>query len=295
MTDKSSNDEIVKQESAPVDKERRRISKAAVASPILASLASPSVWGTVCSVSGLQSGNASHNNYECGGSGCTPGYWKTHPAVWPWGFSAGACASYNGNSGNCNSWSYDTASKISEILDGVSVSVFGESFTGGVGITDDDAIMKILVDLGGTESGKGSAKAKIAHWVAAVFNSIVAPDAYGATLSDLYAALHAAVDGTASYTLDDLMNVLTNMNESGDCFISGGSGNAPVTCDSVNGVQYIWDPTPGSNTCIPACDAGKSFDWATKTCVPTGTEASYEAWCAGDGAGAPECVNYTST
>jgi hypothetical protein len=194
---------------------------------------------------------------------------------------------------HCKSWSYDNASKISEILDGVSVSVFGETFTGGVAIEDTDAIMKILVDLGGSESNKGSAKAKIAHWIAAVFNSIVAPDAYGTDLSDLLSAFHAAVDGTANYTLDELIAVLTNMNESGNCFISGGSGNSPVTCESVNGVQYIWDPTPGSNTCIPACDQGKTFDWKTKTCVDFGA-VNYATWCAGEGASAPECVNFTS-
>ncbi len=270
-----------------VDSERRRLSKTAAASPILASLASPSVWGVVCSVSGLQSGNTSinHDDDQCTGRGCTPGYWKNHPNVWPAGFSPGNCVEVQGN--KCKSWSYDSATQISEILDGESVSVFAETFTGGDPIVNSDAIMKILVDLGGTEGNKGSAKAKIAHYVAAVYNSITAPDAYGTNLADLLDAFHTAIAGTGGYTLNDLMDVLTNMNESGECFISGGSGNSTPSCGELNGVQYLWHEE--SNTCIPTCDSGYAFDWATKTCVPSGSQTSYSDWCTAN-PDEPECA-----
>lgn len=280
------DNDIDNKPASQVDKNRRRLSKAAAASPILASLASPSVWGQVCSVSGLQSGNTSipGKHEECTGRGCTPGYWKNHYKVWPAGFSPGQCVEVKGN--KCKSWSYDTATRISEILDGERVSVFTDTFTGGVGISDTDAIMKILVDLAPSEK-KGSTKAKIAHWIAAVFNSIVAPDAYGTNLADLLDAFHSAIHETGGYTLDDLMDVLTRMNESGECFISGGSGASTPSCGELNGVQYFWHDD--SNTCIPTCDAGYSFDWATKTCVTSGMETSYDNWCNAN-PDEPECA-----
>jgi hypothetical protein len=261
-----------------VDEGRRRISKAAAASPVLASLASPSVWGTVCSVSGLQSGNTSgHNHDECEGSGCTPGYWKNHPDAWPAGFSPGICTDPSGN-GGCKAWSYDGATPISAILDGKPVSIFGD-----YGYSDDTAIMYILQK---EVSGGGNTNSKLAHWIAAVFNAIVAPMVYGSSVDDLFAALDTAVTGTP-FDVVDLVDVLTRMNEAGECFLSGGSGNAAISCSEFNGVQYIYDPDSG--TCIPACPAGQRFDWETKTCKDFAEATDFATWCANNGSD-PACL-----
>jgi hypothetical protein len=260
-----------------VDEGRRRISKAAAASPILASLASPSVWGTVCSVSGLQSGNTSgHAHDECGGRGCTPGYWKNHPLAWPSGFSAGICTEETGN--GCKSWSYTGATPIGAILGGNDVSVFGA-----YGYDNNTPIMFILQKEVG---GGGNTNSKLAHWIAAVFNAIVAPMIYGSSVDDLLDALDTAATGTP-FDVDDLFGVLARMNESGECFLSGGNKLSNISCNEFNGVQYIWDADSG--TCIPACQSGYEFDWETKTCVLLGQGTDFATWCAANGSD-PKCL-----
>lgn len=64
---------------------RRRFVKGAVgAAPVIMTLASRPVWGARnCTYSGQLSGNLSDQDEQpCGGEGCSPGYWKTHPDRW---------------------------------------------------------------------------------------------------------------------------------------------------------------------------------------------------------------------
>jgi len=63
---------------------RRRLLKGIVASaPVIASVASrPVLAARNCTESGQLSGNASGPDDECGGEGCTPGYWKNHLGQW---------------------------------------------------------------------------------------------------------------------------------------------------------------------------------------------------------------------
>lgn len=261
-----------------VNEGRRRISKAAAASPILASLASPSVWGTVCSVSGLQSGNTSgHPNEDCGGRGCTPGYWKNHPLAWPPGFSPGTCKDETGQ--GCKSWTYTGCTPIGEILGGHDVNVFGA-----YGYNNNTPIMFILQK---EVSGGGSTNSKLAHWIAAMFNAIVAPDIYGTSPSALLEALDQATSSSSTFDVIDLVGVLTRMNESGECFLSGGNKADNISCNEYNGVQYMYHSETG--TCIPACKAGYAYDWKTKTCVLLGTETSYTDWCKAY-PNRPECI-----
>lgn len=262
-------EEKEKPEENAIDKDRRRISKAAAASPLLATLASPSVWGNVCSVSGLQSGNVSGHpqDNECAGHGCTPGYWKNHTDAWPPGFSPGTCTDTKGN-GNCKAWSYTGATPISEILNGHSVGVFGAS-----GYDNSTAIFEIL---NREDNGNGNTNSQLAHWIAGIFNALVAPSIYGSSVGELLGALDTAVAGTP-FDVPELIDVLTRMNESGNCFLSGGNGNAELSCNEFNDVQYIYHPESGN--CIPVCPSGYEYDWATKSCVPEGQATSFDDYC----------------
>lgn len=265
-----------------IDKGRRRISKAVAASPIMASLASPSVWGGYCSVSGLDSGNTSRTGDEvCQGRGCTPGYWKNHPDAWPPGFSPGVCKDgYTSGKGNCKSWTYTGCTEIGEILGGHHVSDFGSKYRYQSNSTP---IMYILQR---EVNGGGDTNSQLSHWIAAIFNAIVAPDIYGTSPVDLLIALDKTYDSNNNYNFSDLLAVLKRMNEAGPCFLSGGSGSADITCNPYNGTEFMYFGPTG--TCIPSCPEGQAYDWDTKTCVPMNTETSYEDWCAANPS-TPEC------
>lgn len=68
---------------------RRRFLKngALVATPVIISVASKPVWAGNCSLSGMLSGNLSQQQYQCQGG--TPGFWGTHPRVWPFPYDPG--------------------------------------------------------------------------------------------------------------------------------------------------------------------------------------------------------------
>lgn len=86
-------------ETARADARRRFIKGAALASPVLLSIASRPVLGTsrFCSASGFMSGNLSNQggkDVSCGGN--SPGYWKNHTspgAPWPTPYLSGRRAS----------------------------------------------------------------------------------------------------------------------------------------------------------------------------------------------------------
>lgn len=75
-------------ETARADARRRFLKGAALASPVLLSIASRPVLGTTrfCSASGFMSGNLSNKggkDVNCGGN--SPGYWKNHTSPsYPW-------------------------------------------------------------------------------------------------------------------------------------------------------------------------------------------------------------------
>lgn len=68
---------------------RRRLAKAGVGVPaVLATLASRPVFANACSVSGMQSGNASPQPGQLPCGGCTPGFWQANAihkgaSAWP--------------------------------------------------------------------------------------------------------------------------------------------------------------------------------------------------------------------
>ena len=70
---------------AATNEGRRRILKGALATaPVIMTVASRPAWALNCTHSGQMSGNMSGaaDGEECGGEGCSPGYWKTHPEMW---------------------------------------------------------------------------------------------------------------------------------------------------------------------------------------------------------------------
>lgn len=79
---------------------RRRILKGAVGTaPLVMTLANRPSWGAAC-WSGIQSGNMSKPNDECGG-GLSPGYYKNHPPNsggpgWPAGINPGDISNFSG-------------------------------------------------------------------------------------------------------------------------------------------------------------------------------------------------------
>jgi len=63
---------------------RRLLKNAVMAAPVILTVASRPVWARNCTLSGQLSGNLSDQDIDsdCGGEGCTPGYWKNHPQSW---------------------------------------------------------------------------------------------------------------------------------------------------------------------------------------------------------------------
>jgi hypothetical protein len=82
------NDQVASETRAPVDEQRRRLTKGGLAAPIvIGTLLSRPVLGAApynCTISGQLSGNvSSHGNpVNCKTLGLSPGYWKNHPSDW---------------------------------------------------------------------------------------------------------------------------------------------------------------------------------------------------------------------
>ena len=64
------------------DSTRRKLTKAGLVAPVIMTLASTPVWGANCTMSGQMSGNLSNPADDCGGQGCTPGFWCNSEGSW---------------------------------------------------------------------------------------------------------------------------------------------------------------------------------------------------------------------
>jgi len=234
MKDKSDNNEIVKQaptkeklaqdQSPSVDESRRSLTKASLAAPVLMSLASrPVLAGGAygdCSLSGFMSGNVSNHKYKCTpGFGCTPGYWKNHPAVWLplTAYSPGKClkikikwdlvdcTEVDTNTGSCTKpkegcdvWdmSFETGGATTFL------SVFGRNSA--YFLSDDTAsLMEVL------QSAEGSLDF---HACAAVLNAAAYPIEYGASVAQIVDAYNKALDEGDGQkgTLHDILDAMNN-------------------------------------------------------------------------------------
>ena len=237
---------------------RRKITKAALASPVVASLSTTPVFG--CSISGFLSGNTSENHKPptCGGNGCTPGFWKTRLDAWAQaGYSPGTCkpGTYDANNGKCGEWDVSSGDTIAKMLTNMpcgafDVSFFGETGKDGYVYTNDTTILNILLK---SIKGGGNTNSLLAHYIAAIFNASANPAIYGSSVQDIKAGLCKAYDENKMIEFKDILDALNNrgcfLDASGDCvdaFVS-----------------------PDGTSCIPACEAHQYYDTDLKQCVDT--------------------------
>ena len=180
---------------------RRKITKAALASPVIASLSTTPVFG--CSVSGFLSGNTSDNHeYKCGGNGCTPGFGKTNIQAWP--ISPGDCLEQRNN--KCAVWDYSTGTKISDYLPSCAFSLLTN-----YGYTPDDSFMYILLK---EVSGGGNTNSVLAHFIAAILNRLSSP-VYGSTIEEIKEGMCKAI---AENKVEIYKDILDDLNNRG-CFL----------------------------------------------------------------------------
>lgn len=245
------------------DERRRQLAKAALAAPIITSLISRPVWGAgaACSLSGMQSGNASGNDHsECTGSGCTPGYWKDNLGSWLLNtpYSPGYCITFDNTNNEkaitCKEWNFGTGTTF---LDAFGVSSYSD--------TDlvNNTLLQILkfAEYDGATISLGNIHAIEAHFVAALLNSAAQPEIYGATQADIiYAVVDAYSNGDEA--IETLFDTLVKMNEAGSetshCIF-----NSKGFCDDDNEVS-------NGEECIIACDGNELYDYCKKACVLKG-------------------------
>lgn len=234
-----------------VNSGRRKLSKAALATPIAASLiARPAL---ACSISGFMSGNTSPGHtYTCDVYSCSPGFWKEHPEIWYSATHGKVSGGAQVTVPNCTSkkpkdcayWSTTTGTTLKQAL-----ALYG--YHGNPFGVDAD---KPLIDLMNDNPGSS-----VFHFGAALLNAISSPISYGATAQQVVDALTYAV---AKSKLQQFINLLADKLEDpggNKCFL-----NAHGECNSFNNIQYVFDPVMG---CIPKCARNQVFDPITKTCV----------------------------
>ena len=259
MKDKSDNNEIVNQaptnerlardQSPGVDESRRSLAKASLATPVLMSLATRPVlagggYGD-CSLSGFMSGNVSNHQHKCTpGFGCTPGYWKNHPAVWLplTTFSPGTCAKVKiqGSLEDCTTVDPNTHS-CTDPKNGCDVwdmsfetggaTTFASVFGRNSAYYPGDSTASLMEVLQTTEGSLDF------HACAAVLNAAAYPIEYGASVAQVVDAYNKAVDeGDGQHgTLHDILDAMNNR----DCPIDSFG-----RCDS----GYVMND---DNVCIP--------------------------------------------
>lgn len=234
-----------------VNTARRRLGKAALAAPVLASLAARPALA--CSVSGFMSGNVSPGHKpSCEGSGCTPGYWKNNPEVWPklTRYSAGVCAKWNNPKTQCKEWQ----------IGGTTLKDILPAGCNPYPYHSDQHLLYLLVE---AQKGRSNTLTQIAHYIAAILNAAAAEIAYGSSVSQVQAGLCKALANEAKdpkrgveyYTL----TVLAKLNERGCMFDAHGNCETNFVLDGIY------------KQCIPACKQGEQYDVNLRRCVPKTT------------------------
>ena len=227
-----------------VDHSRRRLSRAALVTPVVASLAArPALASTQpCSVSGFMSGNTSPGRtpYTCTGYGCTPGFWKNNPEAWRV-YSPGTCATRNGG-GWCQQWTPGGA-RLSDIL-----GTCSNPFTM---VGSSEFLLDILLKGAGNGNSIKTEYADVCHYIAAILNAAASPDSYGSTVDEIQKGLCRAADqGQVNYFTTVL---LAKLNERGCMF------NAHGDCET----RFVKNT---ADQCIPACPSGTSWNSTTMKC-----------------------------
>lgn len=229
----------------PVSQGRRRLSKAALAAPVVASLAARPALA--CSVSGFLSGNTSPGRtpYTCEGYGCTPGFWKNNPEAWfrTGIYSAGHCKTLL-KSGICKEWVIG-GTTLADILP----TTCSNPFAVGSG----EYLLHIL--LKSVSGDVVTEYADLCHYIAAILNAASTP-AYGSTVKEIQDGLcKASASGQVNYYTTVL---LARLNERGCVYDAKGACEKGFVLN--NG-------TPPQ--CIPACPTGYTFDPNSAQCIPS--------------------------
>lgn len=225
----------------PVNQSRRRLSKAALAAPIVASLSARPAMA--CSVSGFISGNTSPGRTPptCQGYGCTPGFWKNNPEVWlrTGGYSAGSCGKRKAN-GDCEEWIIG-GTKLADIL----------TCANPFNVSASEYLLAIL-----KEGVGGSGYADVCHYIAAILNAAATP-AYGSTVAEIQQGLCIASTSTPNQVNYYTTVLLAKLNERGCMYDAHGN------CEK----DFVLN-TGSPKQCIPACPTGTHFDPVSVRCVP---------------------------
>jgi hypothetical protein len=232
---------------ANINKGRRRLSKAALATPVVASLAARPAMA--CSVSGFISGNTSPGHkYQCQGYGCTPGYWKEHPDLWyalTHGYASGGkqvitepCLEANKN--KCIFWSSEGGTSLSSKL-----GIFNP-----FGVNTAKPMLDLLDEYPGQP---------VFHFIGALLNAASSPDAYGSTVDELISGL---VKADSLGKVHEYGQLLDTLNNRGCMFDSRGR------CESGFEPGNIYIFSQNTETCIPKCKVGTKWDPVSMRCIP---------------------------
>jgi len=223
----------------PVNPARRRLNKAALATPVIASLAARPALA--CSVSGFMSGNTSSGREDprCDGYGCTPGFWKNNPEAWK-SYSPGTCSHHNGG-GMCQAWTSGGA-KLSDIL------TCSNPFTQ---VGSNEYLLDIMLKAIGSGDSITTQYADVCHYIAAILNAAASEASYGSSVAEIQAGLCKAVtEGKVNYYTTVL---LAGLNDRGCVFDAHGNCEKNFVAHSSGG-------------CIPVCPSGKTYNPLTLTC-----------------------------
>lgn len=228
-----------------VDRQKRRLTRAALAAPLvtasLAARATGTGGGGCMSISGFMSGNQSPGHqYSCNGYGCTPGFWKNNPEAWKnTPYKPGSCKSWK--KGKCDCFIAE-GTTLSEILPAGCTPATWSTYVS-------RPIMLILLNQYGDIGGK--TYAQLCHYIAAILNASASEASYGASVSEVQQGLCKAV-GQGSVGI--YKDILARLNERGCMFNAHGDCN-----DKFVMVNYV---------CVPTCPSGHTWDPVTMTCKP---------------------------
>jgi len=226
----------------PLNRARRRLSKVALATPIIASLAARPALA--CSVSGFMSGNTSPGREDprCEGYGCTPGFWKNNPEAWRV-YSPGDCSKWNVG-GKCQAWT-SGGTTLADIL------TCSNPFTQ---VSSSDYLLDIMLKaIGGNGNSIKSEYADVCHYIAAILNAAASEVSYGSSVAEIQAGLCKATSATPNQVNYYTTVLLAGLNERGCVF------NAHGVCED----KFVAHSSGG---CIPVCPSGQTYNPLTLQC-----------------------------
>ncbi|MYM62016.1 hypothetical protein [Pseudomaricurvus sp. HS19] len=241
---------------------RRNLAAAGASASVMMSLFSRPVFGSsICSVSGLTSGNVSGHEHECSGQGCTPGYYKNNIDGWPPGYNPGTPVLKS--SGKIDFYSAEGGTTF------IGTFMFEPAIAGVEPFSSSPypvTLWQVLNEhsAGNGQQDYGSLGTFHFHLVAALFNAEHAPTLYGATPDQVKALALAVNSGEGEYmgktiTRAEVAELFATLNERGDCFFNA-HGEVEKGYTIVDGEVVAY------------CEAGYYYDRDKMMCVKEGSE-----------------------